>query len=256
MHVFAQGASGKVSFENVDGEDQVQTQLSQLVRLQDIDLQLLQYQQEQDAIPQKLKEIEERMAEARHHLEEAQTTLDRINKEKKSKELDLKDAEEKVRKIKDHLTNLKTNKEYQAYMTEVDTAKIAIHQIEDQLLQLMEQSELLQESVATSTKALGAEEVQCRIAQEQLQTEIDNMHKVMSHLQQHWTEQATGISEEILEDYRKIRTGRKGISVVPLEGLTCGGCHFNLPPQVVAEVKVSDKILRCSYCGRFLYTKD
>jgi predicted nucleic acid-binding Zn-ribbon protein len=33
----------------------------------------------------------------------------------------------------------------------------------------------------------------------------------------------------------------------------CGGCHLNLPPQVVHNAKTGGSLTSCDYCGRILY---
>jgi len=46
------------------------------------------------------------------------------------------------------------------------------------------------------------------------------------------------------------------LALVPVEGTSCGGCHRVFPPQVINEVQIQDKVVRCEFCARLLYWPD
>ena len=57
----------------------------------------------------------------------------------------------------------------------------------------------------------------------------------------------------VLDLYRRLLTGRKGLAVVGIKNGTCQGCFLSLPPQLVQEVRRQDRILTCSHCQRILF---
>jgi uncharacterized protein len=56
-----------------------------------------------------------------------------------------------------------------------------------------------------------------------------------------------------LSRYEKIFAQRGDFAVVPVEKGACGGCHMNLPPQVVHDAKRNLNLVLCGFCSRILY---
>ncbi len=59
--------------------------------------------------------------------------------------------------------------------------------------------------------------------------------------------------DKLLNEYRKLRSVRGGLAVVPVREGTCTGCRLALPPQLYADVRKKEKLFTCSHCHRFLY---
>jgi predicted nucleic acid-binding Zn-ribbon protein len=221
----------------------VKEQLALLVQLQELDLQLNLQKGEQKNLPEKLKISEKPLGEARAAVAEAKTTLEQLNKERKEKEQALQASEEKIVKLKGRLTELKTNKEYQAHLQEIESANTEKGKIEELLLMVMEKGDLLKKEVATKETTLAAEEKVFGSEKAQMEERLAQLSESARNLESEWG----SLSEKTAT--------RKGVAVAPLNGSICTGCHFSLPPQLIAEVKMGGKILNCTYCHRILYTK-
>jgi predicted nucleic acid-binding Zn-ribbon protein len=61
------------------------------------------------------------------------------------------------------------------------------------------------------------------------------------------------IEPRLLAQYEKILKSREGLAVAPVQHNACGGCHLGLPPQIVNEIHLSDKVIVCESCARILY---
>ena len=226
-----------------------------LVQLQELDLQLNQQKGEQKNLPEKLKISEKPLGEARSAVAEAKTTLEQLNKERKEKEQALQAAEEKIVKLKGRLTELKTNKEYQAHLQEIESANTEKGKIEELLLMVMEKGDLLKKEVSAKETKLAAEEKVFSSEKAQMEERLNQLTASAHKLESVWASLAEKIDKKLLEEYKRLAVIRKGIAVAPLNGSICTGCHFSLPPQLIAEVKMGGKILTCTYCHRILYTK-
>jgi predicted nucleic acid-binding Zn-ribbon protein len=65
------------------------------------------------------------------------------------------------------------------------------------------------------------------------------------------------VDERLLTSYDRIRKNyRNGLSVVPVERDSCGGCFHAIPPQKQSEIKLRKKIMVCENCGRILVDTD
>jgi uncharacterized protein len=233
----------------------VKEQLALLVQLQELDLQLDQQKGEQKNLPEKLRISEKPLGEARGAVAEAKTTLDQLNKERKEKEQALQAAEEKIVKLKGRLTELKTNKEYQAHLQEIESANAEKGKIEELLLMVMEKGDLLKKEVVSKEATLASQEKIFSSEKAEMDARLNQLAESAKKLESEWASLAEKVEKKLLEDYKRLAITRKGIAVAPLNGNICTGCHFSLPPQLIAEVKMGGKIHNCTYCHRILYLK-
>ena len=61
------------------------------------------------------------------------------------------------------------------------------------------------------------------------------------------------VEARLLKQYERILKGLEGLALVPVVHNSCGGCHMELPPQVVNETQLHDKWIVCESCARILY---
>ena len=61
---------------------------------------------------------------------------------------------------------------------------------------------------------------------------------------------------KVLAHYEKVLTGRDGVALAAVKGKSCQGCFMNLPPQVINEIKMKDKMITCDSCARILYIEN
>ena len=230
-------------------------QLALLVQLQELDLQLNQQKGEQKNLPEKLKISEQPLIGARAAAAEAKTTLEALSKERKEKEQALQAAEEKIVKLKGRLTELKTNKEYQAHLQEIESANADKGKTEELLLMVMEKGDLLKKEVASKEAALAAEEKVFSREKAEMDERLKQLGESAQKLESEWAALSQQVDKKLLEEYKRLAVSRKGMAVAPLNGNICSGCHFSLPPQLIAEVKKGEKIHTCTYCHRILYAK-
>ena len=50
--------------------------------------------------------------------------------------------------------------------------------------------------------------------------------------------------------------GKEGLAMVPVRQNACGGCHLNLPPQVINEIQMKTELVFCESCARILYIEE
>lgn len=228
-------------------------QLEYLIRLQEIDTQLSAIKSEKDRQPLQLENAQRPLQVAQMVLEQAKAALDSDSKVKRQKEQDLQAQEERIEKLKARQSEIKTNKEYQAHLQELSAAQQDKGRLEEELLLLMEELDndkkqaIQQEQVVEATE-LELESKERELAQQTLQ--LDQAQAKLSVERDGVLKQ---IQDKLLRDYQRLKTIRKDLAVVPILHGSCGGCHMNLPPQLVAEVKMDAQIHTCSHCHRILY---
>ena len=64
---------------------------------------------------------------------------------------------------------------------------------------------------------------------------------------------ATRVDSSSLERYDRILASKGDAALARIVDGACSGCRIKLPPQLVIEVKRSDRIIECQSCGRILF---
>ena len=227
-------------------------QLTLLIQLQALDLQRQQIKGEQEQIPRRLTAAKEALALTITALEKTKTALEQTHKEKREKERELTLCEERITQLKSRLTDLKTNKEYQTHLHEIEAAKHVQSNIEEQILLDMDRVDVLAKALREQSASVTAGEAQFALEREQLEAQMHNALESAQRVGTAWSLQAEGVEPKLLEEYRRL-IAQKGLAVAPIKDNICGGCHYRLPPQLITEVRMREKLLACSYCSRFLY---
>jgi predicted nucleic acid-binding Zn-ribbon protein len=223
------------------------------MKLQEVDFRRGQHQVEEKALPERLQIAEQVLQKKKEELAQLQAKSAEMDKGKRDKEMDLKVQEEQVVKLRDRLIKLKTNEEYKANLKEIENAKVRKGELEESLLVSMEEGDNLKKEIAARTQGVTEAEQTFQSEKEKIEEAIKMLSVTASSIEAEWVSLSEMSDKNILEDYKKLIIKRKGLAVVPLNGNICGGCHFSIPPQVVAQVRTGEKILTCTYCHRMLY---
>jgi len=231
-------------------------QLSRLVQLQQLDLKLHDLEQQQQQIPQRLREMQAPIDQDQKRLEELQRSRKTVASDRRRSEQDLSDHESHLKKKHERLSELKTNKEYQAHLFEIEQARKEKDKLEDKILQCMERDETIlkeQEEVQTrlqaSTRDMEKEKVELESRGARLTDEIATVE------QQKQTLVGT-LDKRVYHRYSALKSSLKLVVVAQVRGGTCLGCQLQIPPQLVASVRRSDQLLTCPYCHRILYAEE
>ena len=228
-------------------------QLEYLIRLQEIDTQLSAIKSEKDHQPIQLENAQRPLQVAQMAVEQAKVALDAASKTKREKEQDLQTQEEHIEKLKARQSAIKTNKEYQAHLQEVEAARQDRGRLEEELLLLMEELDNYKKQAIQQEQVVKATELELQSKERELAQQALQLDQAQAKLSAERDGVLKQIPEKLLRDYERLKSIRKDLAVVPILHGSCGGCHMNLPPQLVAEVKMEEQIHTCSYCHRILY---
>ena len=108
--------------------------------------------------------------------------------------------------------------------------------------------------------ALKAEQGQLKEATAKGETEKADLQKRAKLIE---TEQATlkaerdqlvtAVDPDVLNRYERLLRSKGDLAIVPVKHGNCGGCHLNIPPQIIHDAKNGNALVSCIYCGRILY---
>ena len=177
---------------------------------------------------QKIKELRQKMNEAERLREKYEEQMDQIQTQREYEALDkeIKDSGDK---------ELQYRHDLQREEAHLDDMKLSL-----------EKDELMIEK----------QEEEVKNEQLKIKSEIESRKKLLAELEKEEKKITPDLDEEILFKFERIIKSKSGLGIVPIHDQVCTGCHMQLPPQFVNDVRKSESIMFCPYCSRILYYED
>lgn len=230
-------------------------QLIFLLKLQDVDAQVYKLIAEKEAKPEEAQQFKDSLAAKQAALEEAKENHKNIQLKRKENEVELGTKEGEIKKLETQLYQIKTNKEYTAMLHEIERKKADNSLLEEEILKLMEAVDATAAKIQEEKKKFEDISKDVDVEIKKIETRVKEIDSMLAELKKKREEIEPTINPKILKNYEKILNGKDGLALVEVVNDACGGCHMNLPPQVINEVRMLDHIIQCGSCQRMLYMK-
>ncbi len=188
---------------------------------------------------------------------------DFVSEELMSKEEDQERLEDEVNAIDERVLEQEANlysgevsaiKDLQAIQGDIAGLQERKRLVEDQIIVVMEQVEPLK----TLLDSLEIEEKANTEQQAELEASLlrkeENIENQIEDVEVDRSELTSDTSPALLEIYERIRKQSGNIAVAQLNGMTCKGCHLDLPAVEVDRLKKlpPDELVNCEECGCIL----
>ena len=232
--------------------------LEHLLRIQDRDKSIAALRHQKSNLPER-----QEIADLLEALSTLQKKKDFVSKELISKEDDQQRLEDEVNAIEERVSEQEANlysgevsaiKDLQAIQGDIAGLQERKRLVEDQIIVVMEQIEPLK----TLFDQLEIEEKTNTEQQAELEAALlrkeQSIEKQIEDVEAERSELALDTSPALLEIYEKIRKQSGNIAVAQLNGMTCKGCHLDLPAVEVDRLKKlpPDQLVHCEECGCIL----
>ena len=223
-----------------------------LYKLQEIDSRALELEKSAKHIPEKITELEREAEALRTELGALHSESEGQRKEVAEAEGAIREDGAKVHKWKRRLNDIKTPREYQALSREVEQNERMVRELEDKVVALMEEIEdrdkIIQDKDARLKDCEGqvSEQVRdLRLRQAKLSAEANEIRRGRDEI-------TGGLPKNIVTRYERVRTRRAGLAVALTDGVICSGCHVEVRPQQMVEVRKLNTVEQCPTCQRLL----
>lgn len=227
-----------------------------LIQLQKLDGQIFELKKRQKDIPLSIKKLEEDFKNEGELLKQAASDLKSIQVKHKSKETDLQAKEDSIKKHQTQLLQIKTNKEYTAMQQEIASITADKSALEDEIIGLLDEIDAAKKKVEGAAAELAKLENELNSDKRQKAEELKEIEAKLSGLESERSHATARIDKSTLSKYDRILHGKDGLALVPVHEEACGGCHLNLPPQVINEIKMMKELMFCESCARILYIEE
>lgn len=232
--------------------------LETLLAVQELDTVVDQLEHRRRTLPERaaLREVDAQLAEVDARLAEVQGRRDEIAVRQARLEEEVARTEARITEIDKRLYSgtVSASRELQAMADEIDSLKVRCSGLEDEVFAAMEEAEPVDAELAALRQERERHEVEggrLLAAIADAEAAIDG-ELVERRAQRTGT--ASGVPDDLLAQYERLRASSGGIGAARLVGASCTGCHLTLPATALDRIRrlPPDAVVYCDQCGRIL----
>ncbi|MGE9516184.1 MAG: zinc ribbon domain-containing protein [Solitalea-like symbiont of Acarus siro] len=166
---------------------------------------------------------------------------------------DNKIAEEKITQYEEQKNDVKNNREYEAIEKEIETQVLSI-QVNDKRIKTLEKL------IEDKTKLQKDKTKDLEVRKQDLELKVSDLSKIIEETksEENVLEKKTEaikkqIEERLLISYDRLRNNYKNkLAVVTIDRNACSGCHSEIPPQKLSDIRQLKNLIVCEQCGRII----
>jgi uncharacterized protein len=230
--------------------------LKKMMELQKTDTGLDELEKIKKVFLQEVTTLDANVTALKGRIQEVKKELENLQKQRKTFEIEIGTLETKISKYLGQQNEVKSNEQFTALKLEIEKGKEEKSKVEEKVLECLFKEDEQKQKIQNLNQELEQAEKKATADKKNLQEKISDCDKATGDKKEERKRELAELPEEFAESYEKLRNNGKKIAVAEIrEDLTCSGCHMNIPPQILNEIKKNIAIQRCN-CGRFLYVKD
>ena len=228
--------------------------LQQLVALQNLDTSIRKLQTELEAIPKRRAEIESEFDQRAFEIRSLENQRDEARHARVRLETEVGEQRQRVERAERNLMSSKKPDEYTAAIREADAARKQISALETQILEQMEaleKAEALLKERADEIASLNSDrEARLSAFDDETRQQADKLELNRTEREQ----LAAALPKSTSSLYNRIsKRIRDGVAVAEARNGACMACFMSLRPQAMAQVRKGDEVVTCDNCNRILY---
>ncbi|MBU2591021.1 MAG: C4-type zinc ribbon domain-containing protein [Nitrospinota bacterium] len=231
----------------------MEREVESLVKLQEIDGQIIKIKKSLKEIPEEIDRLYASCRAAKAEIEAGEAEVKRAELKRKEIDIEVEAKKAALVKLQQNQSAVKTNKEYTAILSEIENVKKEILSLEDSELEEMEVIETKKGLIPPKVAALKEEEAKFGVIKGEKEKEVAGLKEDLAKLEEARLGIVGGVSSGWIGTYQKLLTQKGGLAVVKLLNSNCHGCHTDVPPQFVIEVRKGDKVITCPNCDRIVH---
>jgi len=209
-------------------EATVAEKLDALYQLQKIDSEIDRIRTIRGELPLEVQDLEDELLGLQTRITKIDDEIKDLESEVLDRKNAMKDSDTAIAKYKEQQNNVRNNREFESLAKEIEFQELEIKLHEKKSKEAKIKIDSKKEIVAETQK----DEDKLLKSSEDAKKKID---------------------ERLLTAYIRLRGNAKnGLSVVPIERDSCGGCFNKIPPQRQLDIQSKKKVLVCEHCGRIL----
>lgn len=228
-------------------------ELSQLIELQELDLEILRITDRLSAIPAERDHTENEFKKYAAEFLALKSKYEQTLEDRKNLETSLTSTQEHHEKYKQDLMRVRNEKEYSTALREIDATKKQASALESEILKSMEEIENLESEMSVSAPDIERKRAESDIALDALDKEHDEASIRLAELGEKREQLVGRIPRQRLATYERMNRSRRGQALAEIVNGICIACRMKVRPKVFSDVRKGDQLITCESCGRILY---
>jgi predicted nucleic acid-binding Zn-ribbon protein len=235
----------------------VSPELSQLIELQELDLEILRISDRLARIPVERDELENEFNKRASEFLALNDSHRQTLEQRKQLELELATTQTNLGKFEQDKTRVRNEKEYTAVLREIDVARKHVSALETEILRLMEEAERLDSQIKDKAPETDGLRAQLDEVLSGLDVERQQSDQLLSAANHRRDELSRSLPRHLFATYDRMSRLRRGqaLSEVRSDGI-CAACRMRVRPKVFSDVRKGDQLVTCESCGRILYFRN
>ena len=232
-------------------------ELSQLIELQELDLEIQRISDRLARIPEERERTENEFKQHASEFLELKSKHEQTLDERKQLEADLATTQQNHEKFEQDKTRVRNEKEYTAVLREIDAARKHIGSLETDILKRMEELEKLDAELIARAPDVERMRADVDLNLAALDREHDDANRCLKDLLERREQLSSHMPDHLFASYDRMSRLRRGqaLAEVRRDGV-CIACRVKVRPKVFSDVRRGDQLITCENCGRILYYRN
>jgi uncharacterized protein len=230
-------------------------ELSQLVALQETDIEIKRCREEVAALPLRQGEIERQFEASVREFLDLKQQFEEGSAERRRLEDDLAEEQRKQEKFKADLMKATNEKEYTTAVREIDATKKTVGTLETEVLKLMERVEKLEAQVKERSPEIETKRAEVDRQITELSASVDACREKLDALTAERARLLAALTPGTRATYERVARLKSGLALAEARDYSCLACRMRIRPQVFNDLRKGETIITCESCGRILYFK-
>lgn len=231
-------------------------ELSQLIELQELDLEILRVAERLAKIPVEREQIENEFNQFAAEFLALKNRYEQTLKDRKQLEADLADTQQKYEKFQQDKMRVNNEKEYSAVLREIDSSKKLIGSLETDILKRMEETEHLEAELKVQSPAIETRRCEVDAALAALDREREESERSSVELETRRRQLCERLPQSLFSTYDRMSRSKRGQALSEIIDGVCVACRMKVRPKVFSDVRRGDQMITCESCGRILFYRN
>ncbi len=236
--------------------------LQALLRLQEIELQLVDIRREIDRKNRQVGTQSGRLQSAEKDVAARKEQLRRQQLQFNELDAEIKARSAHIDKLRQQLNTVRTNKEYAALLSQMNNEKADLSKLETRTLEIMEELEARKRDVSAMEDVQNSESARLQELRAQSGQTSDTLSVRLERLERQRGEAAAAIDPRVMDQFNRLSQRYDGQALAELTPTDpreteyiCGGCFMAKRADILNALRLRDEIVPCKSCGRILYLR-
>jgi predicted nucleic acid-binding Zn-ribbon protein len=235
----------------------VSPELSQLIELQELDLEIQRISDRLSRIPEERDRTENDFKQHAAEFLDLKSKHERTLEDRNQLESELATTQQNQEKFERDKTRVQNEKEYTAVLREIDTARKHVGALETDILKRMEDLERLDAELAARAPDVERMRSDIDVNLTALDKEHEEASRQLAKFGERRKKLAGQMPRPLFSTYdRMSRLGRgQALAEISRSGI-CVACRVRVRPKIFSDVRKGDQLVTCENCGRILYYRN